>query len=187
MTIIRNKRAVGFFSSHEEAEDALNQLREGKFPMDQVSLIAKDTDRFKSNPSEYGVKTSAVAGGAIAGGTVGGIAGLLVGLGTLAIPGIGMIVLIGTTATAIATTLAGSAIGVIAGSLVGGLVGLGIPEDKAQIYHDHIVNGSYLVIVDGSEAEIIQVEDILRHKGIHEWGVYNIPASRNYLEPVVSL
>ena len=41
MTLINNKRAVGVFSSHEEVEDALNELRDNGFDMNQVSVIAK--------------------------------------------------------------------------------------------------------------------------------------------------
>jgi hypothetical protein len=197
MTVMNDKRAVGIFSSHDEAEMALNELRDAGFAMNQVSIIAKDTARLneseqigdvqvqdlnEANQGDKGVKTGVAAGGA-----VGGFTGLLIGLGTLAIPGIGPIMLAGATATAIATTLAGGAIGAVAGGLVGGLVGLGIPEEQAQAYHDHVVSGSYLVIVDGTEAEILKAAEILKHKGIRDWGVYNAPAPRNYLEPVVTL
>ncbi|BDI16740.1 hypothetical protein ANSO36C_25420 [Nostoc cf. commune SO-36] len=59
--------------------------------------------------------------------------GLLVGLGTLAIPGVGPVLAGGAVATALATTLAGGAIGAAAGGIVGALVGLGIPEDIARV------------------------------------------------------
>ena len=197
MTGTSNRRAVGIFSSHKEAEAALNQLREAQFPMNQVSIIAKDSDRLKdsdhigdaqvqdlheSNQADKGAAT-----GAATGGTIGGITGLLVGLGTLAIPGIGPIMLAGATATAIATTFAGGAIGAVAGGLVGGLVGLGIPEEQAKVYHDHVVNGGYLVIVDGTDAEILHAEEILKNKGIRDWGVYDAPSPRNYREPMVAI
>lgn len=197
MTGTSNRRAVGIFSSHKEAEAALNQLREAQFPMNQVSIIAKDSDRLKdsdrigdtqvqdlneSNQADKGAVT-----GAATGGTIGGITGLLVGLGTLAIPGIGPIMLAGATATAIATTFAGGAIGAVAGGLVGGLVGLGIPEEQAKVYHDHVVNGGYLVIVDGTDAEILHAEEILKNKGIRDWGVYDAPSPRNYREPMVAI
>ena len=41
MILIKNKRAVGVFSNHEEVENALNQLRDYGFDMNQVSVIAK--------------------------------------------------------------------------------------------------------------------------------------------------
>jgi hypothetical protein len=56
------------------------------------------------------------------------------------------------------------------------LVGLGIPEDRAQAYNDRIVGGEYLVIIDGTEAEVMQAETILKRRGVREWEVYTTPA-----------
>jgi hypothetical protein len=188
MTLINNKRAVGIFSSHQEAENALHELRDAGFAMHQVSIVAKDVNRLDNSNRigdtrvqdleqathvDEGAKT-----GATAGGTVGGLTGLLVGLGTLAIPGVGPIMLAGATATAIATTLAGGAIGAAAGSLVGSLIGLGIPEDRAQAYHNRVVRGEYMVIVDGTEAEIRQAESVLKSRGVRDWEVYNTPTTQ---------
>lgn len=207
MTLINNKRAVGVFSSHEDVENALNGLRDNGFDMNQVSVIAKhDEDlnqRYRTGDTrvqepmgthettnetsyetthvEEGAKTGVEAGGA-----VGGLTGLLVGLGTLAIPGIGPIMLAGAAATAIATTLAGGAIGAVVGGLIGGLVGLGIPEHRAQVYHDYVVDGDYLVIIDGTEAEILRAETILRNKAMREWEVYESPTITRSAHPVVS-
>jgi hypothetical protein len=100
---------------------------------------------------------------------------LLVGLGTLAIPGIGPILLAGAAATALATTLAGTAIGAAAGSIAGALIGLGIPEERAQVYSDRMVNGGYLVLIDGTDSEIARAETLLKSQGIQEFGVYNSP------------
>ena len=203
MTLINNKRAVGVFSSHEEVEDALNELRDNGFDMNQVSVIAKhDEDlnqRYQigetrvqepTETREIGHETTRVEEGAKtgveAGGAVGGLTGLLIGLGTLAIPGIGPVMLAGAVATAIATTLAGGAIGAAVGGLIGSLVGLGIPEHRAQIYHDYVVDGDYLVIVDGTEAEILRAETIFKHKGMREWEVYNSPTISRSANPVVS-
>ena len=153
MVLTTNRRAVGVFSSHKDAENALTELRNAGFSMNHVSIIAKDSERLEQSDRigetrvqeltentqvDEGAKTGAATGGA-----VGGLTGLLVGLGTLAIPGVGPIMLAGAAATAIATTLAGGAIGAAAGGLVGGLIGLGIPEDRARAYHDHVVQGGY--------------------------------------------
>ena len=186
MALRQHKRAVGVFSTRHEAEVALKELRDSNFPMDRVSVITRDADkqndiagadvrsdvreRTEGNKADEGATT-----GAIAGGTLGGLTGLLVGLGTLAIPGIGPIMLAGATATAIATTLAGGAIGAVTGGLLGALVGLGIPEERAKVYHDRISRGHYLILVEGTDDEISRAEAILRHRGIEEWGVYDHP------------
>ncbi|MFN4954799.1 MAG: signal transduction histidine kinase (STHK), LytS [Aphanizomenon sp.] len=207
MILINNKRAVGVFSNHEEVENALNQLRDYGFDMNQVSVIAKHTEdlnqryrigetrveepieanqisqEIRNEPTrvEDGAKTGIEAGGA-----VGGLTGLLIGLGTLAIPGIGPIMLAGAVATAIATTLVGGAIGAAVGGLIGTLVGLGIPEHRARVYHDCVVDGDYLVIVDGTEAEITRAETIFKQGGIREWEVYESPIVTRHTDSVVS-
>lgn len=39
------KRAIGTFSNRQQAEAALNELRNSGFLMDRVSILAKDIDR----------------------------------------------------------------------------------------------------------------------------------------------
>lgn len=177
------KHAVGVFSSRQEAEQALNQLNRSGFPMSKVSIIARDADR---QDDIAGVDVSdrvgnkadeGAASGALTGGTLGGITGLLVGVGALAIPGVGPVVLAGEVATAIATTLAGTAIGAAAGGLLGALIGLGIPEERAKVYSDRVSKGDYLVIIKGTDDDIARAEAILNGHRIQDWGIYNAPGA----------
>jgi hypothetical protein len=177
---VYNKRAVGIFTHRRDAEGALHKLKNSGFSMEHVSVIAQDTDSNNMSGAEVREKVGNKADegaslGAATGGTVGGLTGLLVGLGTLAIPGVGPIMLAGATATAIATTLAGAGIGAAAGSLLGGLVGLGIPEEEARSYNSRVERGHYLVVVDGSDAEIARAERILRDSGIEDFAIYDQP------------
>lgn len=172
-----NSRAVGTFSSRQEAEDALNELQRSGFSMDRVSVIARDTDQRDemagaSVNKQSGAQAREGAGsGAVAGTTLGGIGGLLVGLGTLTIPGVGPFLAAGT----IATTFAGAGIGAASGGLIGALTNLGISKDRAKTYSERVSQGGQLVIVDGREDEIRRAESILNNRGIQDWGVYNSP------------
>jgi hypothetical protein len=179
MGVERQKRAVGVFSSRREAETALHELRASGFSMDKVNVVSKnaaregeiagvDVNDRTGNKADEGATAGAVTGGAL-----GGLGGLLVGLGALAIPGIGPVMLAGAAATAVATALSGGAIGAAAGGLVGALAGLGIPEERANVYNDRLSSGDYLVFVDGTETEIQRAEAILSHRGIQDWGVYD--------------
>ncbi|MEG4806140.1 histidine kinase [Microcoleus sp. F8-D3] len=179
----RQKRAVGVFSTRRETEHALGELRTAGFDMNRVSVIAKDADS-KGDIAGIDVHDSTdnkadegATKGALTGGTLGGLTGLLVGLGLVAIPGIGPIMLAGASATAIATTLAGTALGAAAGGLIGALVGLGIPEEQAKVYNDRVARGDYLVLVDGSEAEVAKAETILSRGGIQHWNTYDYTPS----------
>ena len=182
MVLGLNRRAVGVFSTRSEAEHALHELNDSGFPMNKISVIAKDDNQDDiagvDVQDKVGNKADeGASAGALTGGVLGGATGLLVGLGALAIPGVGPIVLAGEVATAIATTLAGGAIGAAAGSLIGALVGLGIPEERAKTYNDRVSRGHYLVMVEGNDAEIARAEAVLTGRGIEDFGIYDIPGS----------
>lgn len=194
------QRAVGTFSDYETTEAALHELKNSGFLMDRVSVVGRDINNqiestgantstimnvgnldTDENVAEEGAKTGAVTGSAI-----GGITGLLVGLGAIAIPGVGPIMLAGAAATAIATTISGSVIGAAAGSLAGGLLGLGIPEDRAHVYSDRVDQGDYLVMVEGSAADIALAKSILSDRGIHEWYVYDFHSDSAHMATPVT-
>lgn len=177
------QRAVGVFSSQREAEAALQDLRASGFDMNRVSVIVRDAQDAGSmggaevrdrsgNKADEGAATGAATGGAL-----GALTGLLVGLGAVAIPGVGPVMLAGATATALATTISGGVIGAVGGGLIGALIGLGIPEERARHYSDRLHRGDYLVIVEGSEAEIRQAELTLNRHGLQDWEMYSIPAT----------
>ncbi|AKG21126.1 general stress protein [Calothrix sp. 336/3] len=182
MVLQNMKRAIGVFPTRSDAEYALTELRDAGFAMNKVSVIAKDDRSVAGLETTQDVDNKADEGavtGAVTGATLGGLTGLLVGLGTLAIPGVGPILLAGEIATALATTAAGAAIGAAAGSLLGALVGLGIPEERAKIYSDRVSRGEYLVIIEGLTDEINRAEIILRHRGIQEFDIYDAPELQN--------
>jgi hypothetical protein len=194
------QRAVGTFSDYETLEIALHELKNSGFLMDRVSVVGRDINNHiestgantstvmnvgnldtDENVAETGAKTGAVTGSAI-----GGVTGLLVGLGAIAIPGVGPVMLAGAAATAIATTLSGGAIGAAAGSLAGGLLGLGIPEDRAHVYSDRVNQGDYLVMVEGSAADIALAKSIFNRHSIHEWYVYDFHSDSTHMATPVT-
>lgn len=171
MALTQPMRAVGVFNNRRHAEAALEELRAVDFPMNQVSVIARNGEQtiVADNKAQEGTTI-----GAIAGGTVGGLVGLVVGLGTLAaIPGVGPVAFLGAAATALATTLTSGVLGATAGGLLGALIGYGIPEEQATVYRDRIHQGDYFVMVEGSEADVRQAEAILSRWHIQELRIYN--------------
>ena len=180
MVTTQYKRAAGLFYSRDEAEKAVRELKQAGFDMDRVSVIAKDADQVAGHDTteDIGNKADEGAGtGAVTGGILGGLTGLLVGLGTLAIPGVGPILLAGEVATALATTAAGAGIGAAAGGLIGALIGLGIPEEKAKIYNDRVSGGSFLVMVTGNSYEVDRAAAIMRDNGVEEFDIYDMPGA----------
>lgn len=178
MENINRKRAAGLFHSKDKAERVVRDLSDSGYDMYNVSIVAKDADQIDGIETTEKIGNKADDGataGALTGGTLGGITGLLVGLGTLAIPGVGPILLAGAAATTVATTLAGAGIGVAAGGLVGGLVGLGIPEHRAKVYRDRVKDGSFLVMANGTPTEIDRAEAIMNRHDVDEFGIYDVP------------
>jgi hypothetical protein len=175
------RRSVGLFYSRDEAERALRALKDDGFDMNRVNIVAKDANDVTQaagvnlGDNQDNNAAEGAGAGATSGAVLGGIGGLLVGLGTLAIPGVGPIIVAGEAATTIATTLAGAGIGAAAGGIIGGLVGMGIPEERAKVYSDRVGGGSYLIMVSGSESDISRAEKILHNNGIEEYGVYDAP------------
>src|SRR5215210_2652088 len=137
---------VGAFDGPNHAEQALNELKSVGFSPEQVSVVAKDTGEARTmveGSDMAGAETTGAGTGALLGGIGGGILGWLVGIGALAIPGIGPVVAAG----ALATTLGGAAVGAVTGGLIGALVGAGVPEEHARGYEEHVRGGRILFTV----------------------------------------
>ena len=86
-------------------------------------------------------RESADAGAAI-GGTLGDVAGLLAGLGMLAIPGLGPVVAAGWLVSTVALGVSGG----IIGGIIGALTQSGISEDEANAYAEGVRRGGALVV-----------------------------------------
>jgi hypothetical protein len=90
------------------------------------------------------------------------VLGWLVGIGALAIPGVGPLVAAGPIVAALASAGAGGA----TGGLVGGLIGAGIPEIEAKRYAGRIREGGYLISVHCDDSEWARrAEEILQTTG----------------------
>ncbi|MGE5658186.1 MAG: general stress protein [Actinomycetota bacterium] len=183
MALGEYKRAVGVFSNRSQTERGVNALRQAGFSMNDISVVAREAgqdDRIaganvSDKPSLGNKAEEGAVTGVAAGGLLGGLTGLLIGVGALALPGIGPVMAAGALATALATTAAGAGIGAAAGGLLGTLVGLGIPEERARLYQDRIEHGYYLVMVEGTPGEVARAETILRNQGIQDLSTYNAP------------
>jgi len=102
--------------------------------------------------------------GVVSGGVLGGIAGWLVGIGALAIPGVGPFIAAGP----ILAALSGAAIVAAAGGVVGALVGAGIPEHEAKLYAGRLESGHILIGVHTENStEAKSAEEVLRKVKAH--------------------
>src|ERR671921_807906 len=146
------RTVVGVFDGPNHAEMALNDLKNAGFSPDQVSVVARDNRETREMVENSGMGAEGATAGAFLGGITGGILGWLVGIGALAIPGIGPVVAAG----ALAATLGGAAVGAVAGGLIGALVGAGIPEDDARTYETHVKEGRILITAQAATGQQAQ-------------------------------
>jgi hypothetical protein len=156
--------AYGIYPDRASFERALEALRAAEFRNSDISAILPERDRTtKDLAHEINTKTpEGIAAGAGTGAAVGGVLGWLVGVGALAIPGIGPLVAAGPVVAA----LAGAGAGGATGGLVGGLIGAGIPEIEAKRYAGRIREGGYLLSVHCDDKEWARrAEEILEATG----------------------
>ena len=137
------RNVVGVFDTEQEAIIAIEKLVKDGYNKQDICVIGQDLENVNHIADETGtVVEEKAATGAITGGTLGGLTGLLVGIGALAIPGAGPIIAAGPIASSLIGTIAGAGLG----GLTGALIGLGIPEDEAEYYGNSVKEGKILVL-----------------------------------------
>lgn len=173
-------KAIGIFPTYQQAVQALKALQKTQFPMNQISLISANrlsetidsqNNQFSSNEARATV-TPAVGAlkGAIVGGTTGGLIALITSLTVLVLPGVGAALAVET----LLLSLLGSAASATAGGVLGALRGWFLPEEAAQFYRDLVLQGDYLVTIEGTESDIRLAQSIFSRYRIEQWRIYNL-------------
>jgi hypothetical protein len=117
--------------------------------------------------------------GIAAGGLLGGAFGLLAGLGVLAIPGIGPLIVAGP----LLAGLSGLGAGGTLGGILGALIGSGIPESTVHHYESHIREGKILLTLRlGEEDLAYKAKDVLIENGAENVSISIETATRNPIE-----
>jgi heat induced stress protein YflT len=148
------------YDSYSQARQAVVDLEAAGISSSNISLVA---NKYVSEQYEDVDDVSEAATGAGLGALVGGTAGLLAGLGLLAIPGIGPVVAAGW----LASTVLGVAAGGATGGIIGALVDAGEPEEHAHVYSEAVRRGGTLVSVKAEDQDVSRVQSILaRHRPI---------------------
>lgn len=157
------KSVFGIFKSRTQVEKAVNLLKQADFRSLDISVLMPemgDTKNFahqKNTKAPEGATTGAVTGAAVGSGL-----GWLVGIGALAIPGVGPFIAAGPIVAAIA----GAGMGGAVGGVTGALIGLGIPEYEAKRYEDLVNEGGILLSIHTDNAEWRErAKDILKASG----------------------
>ncbi len=138
------KAVICIAKSDEQATRIVDDLKAAGFSNNDVSVLLPDRAGSRDFAHEHHTKApEGAATGAVAGGVTAGVLGWLVGIGSLAIPGVGPFIAAGPIIAALGGVAAGGAVG----GLAGALVGFGIPEYEAKQYEGKIKNGNIMISV----------------------------------------
>ncbi len=150
------KSVVGLFRDPIEAQVAVRDLEQAGFDHSNISVVTHQATHQRST-TDAGEHTS----GTIKGAAIGGVAGALLGLAALAIPGIGPVLAAGPLAAA----LTGAGVGAATGGMFAALSELGVPEHETEYWAEGIRGGGSLVIVHATEETGDRAQSILDRHG----------------------
>jgi len=146
-----SKRAVFCLANDEaHASRIVQDLKDAGFSNNDISVLMPDKHSTRDFAHEKETKApEGTTTGVVTGGALGGVLGWLVGIGALAIPGLGPFIAAGP----IMAALSGAAVGGAAGGLVGALIGMGIPEYEAKRYEARVKEGRVLISVHAENSD----------------------------------
>jgi hypothetical protein len=174
------KSVICIATSRNQAEQIVDQLKAANFSNNDISVLFPDKESNRDFAHEKNTKApEGAVTGASSGGVLGGALGWLVGIGALAIPGVGPFIAAGP----IMAALGGAAIGATAGGIAGGLIGLGIPEMEAKVYEGKIKDGNILIAVHTEDSdEVKSAKEIFERAGARDiatTGEGSVPNDKN--------
>ena len=160
------KAVFGLVDSETQAERIVDNLKVAGFSNNDISVLFPDKAGTRDFAHEKATKApEGAAAGAGTGTVVGGVLGWLVGIGSLAIPGVGPFIAAGP----IMAALAGAGVGAAVGGLSGALIGMGIPEYEAKQYEGKIKQGNILISVHSEDSdEVKRAKEIFERAGAHD-------------------
>ena len=153
-------------TSRNQADQIVDRLKTSNFSNNDISVLFPDKETNRDFAHEKNTKApEGAVTGAGTGGALGGALGWLVGIGALAIPGVGPFIAAGP----IMAALSGAAIGAAAGGVAGGLIGMGIPELEAKRYEGKLKQGNLLISVHTENSDqISRAKEIFKDAGAQD-------------------
>jgi uncharacterized membrane protein len=151
---------VATYRNMSEAQKVLTDLVNAGFDRDDISLVASDVEgRYQNLANRTDVVDEDVTAGegALIGGLEGGLLGFALGLGALAIPGIGPVLAFGPLVGA----LIGAGTGAVTGGLAASLIDSGIAETDANTYAEAVRRGYVLLSVQTPDERVNEAKTLM--------------------------
>jgi hypothetical protein len=156
----KNNSVVAVYRTHIEADEAVKELQSGGVDMHKLSIVGKGYHTEEQAVGYYTTGDRMKYWGKI-GAFWGGFWGLLFGSAFFIIPGIGPILAAGPVVAWIVAALEGAVEVGALGALGAGLYSIGIPKDSIVKYEAALKTDQFLLIVNGTAAEVAKAKDII--------------------------
>ena len=154
---------TNLYDTYDDAAQTVRDLEAANVPHDSISMMANNADnRYAPVDSRKTEAASGAGAGASIGTVLGGGAGLLAGLGVLAIPGVGPVVAAGWLVSTLGGAAAGAGIGAASGGIIGAMTEAGVSKDHAHVYAEGVRRGGTLVTARVDDTQAAVVEGIMR-------------------------
>jgi hypothetical protein len=158
--------AIGLLRTQDRLNDVLVRFNAAGFSDAAISVAAADHEP-GADPADEPPRTSSdklrdLSIGAASGGV---LLGTLAGAASLAIPGLGVLLVAGPLAAVLGDAIAAGAVGAVAGALIG----MRIPDHQAKQYEEDLHHGATLVSVHAqSEEDLDRAMHILADAGAED-------------------
>jgi hypothetical protein len=160
------KAVFGIANTEDQAVRICNDLRSLGFSANDISVLFPNKEGTSDFAHEQHTKApEGAVSGAVTGGIIGGTLGWLVGIGSLAIPGLGPFIAAGPILAALSGVAAGGTVGGIGGAVIG----MGIPEYEAKRYEGKIREGNILISVHAENSDdVSRAKDAFKKAGAED-------------------
>lgn len=161
-----NTAVFGIYPTRTQVEFAVARLQKDGFRPEDISILMAHNEGTKDLGVEKSTKApEGTATGAASGAVVGGALGWLVGIGVLAIPGLGPFLAAGP----LMALLGGVGVGGAVGGIAGAAIGAGIPEYEAKRYEGLVKNGGVLLSVHADDSKWTKrAKEVLEQTGAEQ-------------------
>jgi hypothetical protein len=162
----KNTAVFGIYPSLTSVEISVDELKSAGFRNTDISVLFPESSGTRDFAHEKSTKApEGATTGAGTGAVLGGALGWLMGVGALAIPGLGPFIAAGP----IMAALAGAGVGGTVGGIAGALIGMGIPEYEAKRYEGRVKDGGILLSVHSDNSDWTKrAKDILKRTGAQD-------------------
>src|ERR1700722_7052473 len=155
---------VAIYDGHDAAELAVKKLADGNIPMKEISIIGKGYHTDEKVVGFYNTGDRMKFWGKY-GAFWGGMWGILFGGLFVAVPAIGPIVVLVSFAAMVLSGIEGAVVVGGLSALGGAFFSIGIPKDTVLQYENALKADEFLILVQGSAAEVERAHDILKASG----------------------